>query len=135
MTDDLLSQIKLKAQQRKDVPARDTSLLGSGKVSVPSSELEIAPFVSIEPATGGENLPQISKRLAVRLEDELRDGLEILCKYEKITPETFLEAALVICNSNPGTMALVLTEAKNRYTKRKIAGERRRLKTINQKYQ
>ncbi len=135
MTDDLLSKIKLKAQQRKDVPARDTSLLGSSSVNVPSPELENALLLQTKLPPEIENLPQISKRLAVRLEDELRDGLEMLCKYEKITPETFLEAALIICNSNPGTMALVLAEAKNRYTKRKMAGELRRLKTINQKYQ
>ncbi len=71
----------------------------------------------------------------MRLEDELRDQLEMLCKYEKITPETFLEAAFVICQSNPGTMAMVMAEAKDRYGKRKMAGELRRLKTINQKYQ
>ena len=135
MTDDLLSKIKLKAQQRKDVPARDTSLLGSGSLNIPNPELKNTSHLQTTSLPEVSNLPQISKRLAVRLEDELRDGLEMLCKYEKITPETFLEAALVICNSNPGTMALVLTEAKNRYTKRKIAGERRRLKTINQKYQ
>lgn len=135
MTDDLLSKIKLKAQQRKDVPARDTSLLGSGSLNTPNPELENTSYLQITSPSEVSNLPQISKRLAVRLEDELRDGLEMLCKYEKITPETFLEAALVICNSNPGTMTLVLAEAKSRYAKRKIAGELRRLKTINQKYQ
>lgn len=143
MTDDLLSKLKLKAQQRKDVPTRDTSMLGSSTLGLQNLEVElaqtypkkIAAETDSEIVESIENLPQISKRLAVRLEDELRDGLEMLCKYEKVTPETFLEAALVICNSNPGTMALVLAEAKNRYTKRKIAGELRRLKTINQKYQ
>lgn len=135
MTDDLLSKIKQKAQQRKDVPTRNTSLLGSSSPSSPSPNLEIAQNLQIESPTEVEDLPQISKRLAVRLEDELRDQLEMLCKYEKITPETFLEAALVVCQSNPGTMAMVMTEAKDRYTKRKMAGELRRLKTINQKYQ
>ncbi len=135
MTDDLLSKIKLKAQQRKDVPTRNTSLLGSSNPSLPISDLENTQDYSIKSPPEIENLPQISKRLAVRLEDELRDKLEMLCKHEKITPETFLEAALVICNSNPGTMTLVLTEAKDRYAKRKMAGELRRLKTINQKYQ
>lgn len=135
MTDDLLSKIKQKAQQRKDVPTRNTSLLGSSSPSSPSPNLEIAQNLQIESPTEVEDLPQISKRLAVRLEDELRDQLEMLCKYEKITPETFLEAALVVCQSNPGTMAMVMTEAKDRYAKRKMAGELRRLKTINQKYQ
>lgn len=135
MTDDLLSKIKQKAQQRKDVPTRNTSLLGSSSPGSPSPELEITQNVQIESPPEIDNLPQISKRLAVRLEDELRDQLEMLCKYEKITPETFLEAAFVVCQSNPGTMAMVMTEAKDRYGKRKMAGELRRLKTINQKYQ
>lgn len=135
MTDDLLSKIKQKAQQRKDVPTRNTSLLGSSSPSSPSLDLEFAQNVQIESPPETDNLPQISKRLAVRLEDELRDQLEMLCKYEKITPETFLEAAFVVCQSNPGTMAMVMAEAKDRYGKRKMAGELRRLKTINQKYQ
>lgn len=135
MTDDLLSKIKQKAQQKKDVPTRNTSLLGSSNPSSPSPNLEIAQNLQIESPTEVEDLPQISKRLAVRLEDELRDQLEMLCKYEKITPETFLEAAFVICQSNPGTMAMIMAEAKDRYGKRKMAGELRRLKTINQKYQ
>lgn len=140
MTEDLLSQIKQKAQQRKDVPTRNTSLLGSSSSEKLSPELETTqnflpqnPLLETSPEV--EDLPQISKRLAVRLEDELRDQLEMLCKYEKITPETFLEAAFVICKSNPGTMAMVMAEAKERYGRRKIAGELRRLKTINQKYQ
>lgn len=135
MTDDLLSKIKQKAQQRKDVPTRNTSLLGSGSPSLPSPNLEFAQNVQIELPPEIDDLPQISKRLAVRLEDEVRDQLEMLCKYEKITPETFLEAAFVVCQSNPGTMAMVMAEAKDRYGKRKMAGELRRLKTINQKYQ
>ena len=135
MTDDLLSKIKQKAQQRKDVPTRNTSLLGSSSPGSSSPELEITQNVQIDSPPEIDNLPQISKRLAVRLEDELRDQLEMLCKYEKITPETFLEAAFVICQSNPGTMALIMAEAKDRYGRRKMAGELRRLKTINQKYQ
>ena len=135
MTDDLLSKIKQKAQQRKDVPTRNTSLLGSSSPGSSSPELEITQNVQIDSPPEIDNLPQISKRLAVRLEDELRDQLEMLCKYEKITPETFLEAAFVICQSNPGTMAMIMAEAKDRYGRRKMAGELRRLKTINQKYQ
>lgn len=135
MTDDLLSQIKQKAQARKDVPARNTSLLGSGNAVSPSQNLEVAQNIQVELRTELDDLPQISKRLAVRLEDEIRKQLETLCKDEKITPETFLEAAFVVCQSNPGTMAMVMAEAKNRYAKRKMAGELRRLKTINKKYQ
>lgn len=135
MTDDLLSKIKQKAQQRKDVPTRNTSLLGSSSSGSPNPNLEISQNVQIESHIEVDNLPQISKRLAVRLEDELRNQLERLCKDEKITPETFLEAAFAICKSNPRTMAIVIAEAKERYGKRKMAGELRRLKTINQKYQ
>lgn len=129
--EDLLSQIKQKALQRRGVFPRDTSLLGTGSVPAPSLEMVQGEKLHLEP----DELPQISKRLAVRLEDDLRKQLETLCKDERITPETFLEAALVICQANPGTMGLVMAEAKDRYAKRKVAGELRRLKTINQKYQ
>lgn len=131
--DDLLDQIKQKALQRKGVPPRNTSLLG-GSAGAPN--LEVAQDLQGEELQSElDDLPQISKRLAVRLEDDLRKQLETLCKDEKITPETFLEAAFVVCQSNPGTMAMIMSEAKERYAKRKIAGELRRLKTINQKYQ
>ncbi len=51
MTDDLLSKIKQKAQQRKDVPTRNTSLLGSSSPGSPSPELEITQNVQAELTT------------------------------------------------------------------------------------
>lgn len=71
------------------MPTRNTSLLGSSSLGSPSPELEITQNVQIESPLEIDNLPQISKRLAVRLEDELRDQLEMVCKYEKLRLKLF----------------------------------------------
>jgi hypothetical protein len=80
-----------------------------------------------------EDLP-VYGRTALRLEKGYEADLERLCREHKITGDTFVEGALMLCNSDPAVMAAVLKTAKAHYRRRKEASEKRRLKTLNEKY-
>ena len=74
-------------------------------------------------------------RRTIRLEAGLDEQLDQLCRRSKITRDTFLEAAYQVCQDNPELLAVVLVEAQRRYRRRKQAGEKRKLETLNKKYQ
>jgi hypothetical protein len=80
-----------------------------------------------------EDLPEVVHR-TVRLEGDIDEGLEQLCSREKITREIFLEAAYQICVENQQVLAEVVKAAKTRYWRRKVAGERRKFKTMEKKH-
>jgi hypothetical protein len=61
-------------------------------------------------------------------------GLEQLYNREKITREIFLEAAYLVCMDNQQVLAEVVKAAKTRYWRRKVAGERRKFKTMEKKH-
>ena len=71
-------------------------------------------------------LPENGKRLAVHLEKELRNELVSYCNQKEITPETFVEASLVILKQHPEIKAEMVHEARSRLAQRKRAGFLRR---------
>ncbi|MDJ0573465.1 MAG: hypothetical protein QNJ53_31110 [Pleurocapsa sp. MO_192.B19] len=71
-------------------------------------------------------LPENGKRLAVHLEKELRNELVSYCNQEEITPETFVEASLVILKQHPELRLEIANEARSRLLLRKRAGFIRR---------
>lgn len=71
-------------------------------------------------------LPVNGKRLAIHLEKELRSELLTYCNDEEITPETFMEASLVILKQHPEIMIKIANEARSRLFQRKRAGFIRR---------
>ena len=71
-------------------------------------------------------LPENGKRLAVHLEKELRNELVSYCNQEEITPETFVEASLVILKQHQEIKAEIVSEARSRLALRKRAGFLRR---------
>jgi hypothetical protein len=77
----------------------------------------------------------ITVRRTIRLEAGLDEQLDQLCRRSKITRDTFLEAAYRVCLDNPELLAVVLAEAQQRYLQRKQTGEKRKLETLNKKYQ
>lgn len=128
---------RLKNRARPMVPARDPSL-----VKPPNDELtEFSHSVkspreidSIGNAPSeSEDLPEVVRR-TVRLEGDIDLGLEQLCSREKITREIFLEAAYLVGMENQQVLAEVVKVAKTRYGRRKLAGERRKFKTMQKKH-
>lgn len=77
-----------------------------------------------------EKLPQIGKRLAVHLEQQVRAELIYLSAQQEITPEIFLEAAFVALRNQPKLLEEIVTEAKERLAVRKRAGFLRRTKSM-----
>ncbi|MDV3002638.1 MAG: hypothetical protein N5P05_004293 (plasmid) [Chroococcopsis gigantea SAG 12.99] len=73
-----------------------------------------------------DNLPQIGKRLAIHLEQEIRANLLQLCDRQEITPETFIEAAYALFQENPDLVEPIVKDAKKRLKQRKRAGLIRR---------
>ena len=71
-------------------------------------------------------LPENGKRLAVHLEKELRNELVSYCNAKEITPETFIEASLVILKQHQEIKAEIVSEAHSRLALRKRAGFLRR---------
>ena len=71
-------------------------------------------------------LPENGKRLAVHLEKELRNELVSYCNQVEITPETFIEASLVILKQHPQIKSEIVDEARSRLSLRKRAGFIRR---------
>lgn len=74
-----------------------------------------------------------------RIHPEVKQGLDALIKAKnsaesvKITKDTFVEAAIFICQQNPQILASVLDEAKTRQEYRNKAGAYKRSQSILQK--
>lgn len=66
--------------------------------------------------------PEIANRVPVRLEAEVKNEIEALCRQEKITIETLLEALYLNCAGKDTLMRQVTKEARRRLASRKRAG-------------
>lgn len=77
-----------------------------------------------------DSLPQIGKRLAIHLEQSIRNDLLKLCNDEEITPEIFFEAAFLLLKDKPKFKDKVVSTAKDRLQTRKRAGLVRRTLSI-----
>lgn len=135
----------LTSKSRPKVAPRDTSLNNkrSTPEDNPTTELDneasqIDTSATTDDLTGLQtelnNLPAVGKRLAVHLEQGIRENLVKLCDSNDITPEIFLEAAIALLQEKPNLMSKVLADAKVRLAKRKRAGLVRRTVAMMQKY-
>jgi hypothetical protein len=138
---------RLKKKARPTVPARDTTL-----VKAQNDELSNDQFTEVSQSVNDENMnllntekindhfvplnkeqelgvPQIIRR-TIRLEQSVDNKLGTLCNGEKITRDTFLEAAFVVCSEKEELMQEILEEAKKRYYQRKQVGEQRKFQTM-----
>lgn len=125
MSNDIRSLIT--SGSRTKVSPRDATLNRSVEES-PTAHLEEASSSGqIEKLeTELSQLPENGKRLAVHLEKKLRNELVTYCNQEEITPETFVEASLVILKQHQEIKAQIANEARSRLSLRKRAGFLRR---------
>jgi hypothetical protein len=128
---------RLKNRARPTVPPRDPSLVKSHQDELTEFSHSVNSQSQIDSITNApsenEDLPEVVRR-TVRLEGDIDQGLEQLCNREKITREIFLEAAYLVCMDNQQVLAEVVKAAKTRYGRRKVAGERRKFKTMEKKH-
>ncbi len=72
-------------------------------------------------------------RSTIRLSAEIDEQMRQLCQREKITKDTFLEAAYLVVGEEGELRTRVLQLAKERYKQRKQVGEKRKLMTMMKK--
>lgn len=118
-------------RQRKKVPPRDISLHPKEiTTSDTISKSEDASTLKIELDT----LPKLGKRLAVNLEEDIRAKLMEVCGNSGITPDTLIEAAIVLLQDRPEELSQVVDDAQVRLARRKRAGVIRRTLTMMDRY-
>ncbi len=111
-------------QNKQPLPSRTNKSL---EESIKIDQEEASSSGQIEKLeTELSQLPENGKRLAVHLEKELRSELVSYCNQEEITPETFVEASLVILKQHPEIRSEIANEARSRLLLRKRAGFIRR---------
>ena len=98
--------------------AIDTNARSSIRLSIEDAHKELT------------ELPEVADRRQIRLEVRLDLELEQLCKNQpkdkRITVETFLEAAYLLCKEDPELIMKVMELARKRLAQRKRAGNLRR---------
>jgi hypothetical protein len=130
---------RLKNRSRATVPLRDASLAkDTNDVKAEFSHSLDTEATKVEQSLSEPNeveaFPEVVRR-TIRLEQQVDEELERLCSRERLTRETFLEAAYLLCNDKPEILQEVLTIAKERYRQRKAAGEKRKFQTMGKKFE
>ncbi len=141
---------RLKKKTRPSVPARDTTLVKvqhdnllndeitefSHLSEKPKLDLDSEEVINDKVSTSNQEeqleLPQIIRR-TIRLEQDIDIKLDTFCNVNKITRDTFLEAAFIVCSENEELLQEVLNQARKRYQQRKLAGEQRKFQTLAKK--
>jgi hypothetical protein len=134
---------RLKNRPRAAVPARNKSLTNSNDTMTEISHslitnfsqdsiTEVSKTTALASAPDTPNLEAV--RRTFRIEQSIDSQLEQVCSQNRVTRETFLEAAYLACSENPDWMAVVLEKAQQRYCQRKKTGEQRKFATMSQKY-
>ena len=141
---------RLKKKTRPSVPARDTTLVRVQQENLlndqftkfshlaDQAELDLDSEKVIKDKVSTSNQeqqiesPQIIRR-TIRLEQDIDTNLDSFCNVNKITRDTFLEAAFLVCSENEELLQEVLNQARKRYQQRKQAGEQRKFQTLAKK--
>ncbi|MBW4549942.1 MAG: hypothetical protein KME35_02305 [Aphanocapsa sp. GSE-SYN-MK-11-07L] len=81
-------------------------------------------------------IPPISnKKVGVRLEEDILDKLDQLCRQHDVTIETLLEGFYTVCHTKDTIMLKVFQEAQNRIKRRTRAGNIRSVLTKSRNLQ
>ncbi len=118
------------------VPQRNDLILSNPEISSDLTEIDNQEddnkAVSLEKLLIAEleSLPIISKKkVGVRLESEILENIQELCRNNNITVETLLEAFYQVCNVKDTLMRQVIKDAQNRIQRRTRAGNIRSILT------
>lgn len=123
---------ELKNRKRASVPLREDPLVTGSRdpqsKEVPQrSSLNSDKTLELE----ADVLHEVADRRQIRLEASIDREMELLFsglpRRERVTFETFLEAAYLACQRDESLMNTVLAEARTRLVDRKKAGSTRRV--------
>lgn len=151
---------RLKNRQRKKVNARNSSLTENNQTANESNNNDLLTESSqiINESNNNDLLTESSQttnessnndlltkssqtinlqaepiRRTIRLDPIVDEYMDTLCKENRVTRETLIEAAILICGKNQRTLNKVITDAKDRYQNRKRVGELKKLQTMSRK--
>jgi hypothetical protein len=130
---------KIKGKRQRVSVEREDSLISLASLTRESEAAETAMSETSIGSTLAElkaelaKIPSTRRHSAIVLEDDLDRRLTQFCKDNRITVETFLEAAWILAEQDESVSKKILAEAQHRYTQRKEAGRLRRLITTLQK--
>lgn len=148
MTEDNLLERLRQNRQRSNVPKRNDALIASSEkdredeehqqkpteLQTESKQVDFQDNTLINLKAELAKCPETNRHSAIVLEKKLDIELTRYCKEQKITVETFLEAAWTITANNPELLNQITDEAQIRYKSRKEAGRLRRLITMLSKH-
>ena len=144
MTEDNLLNRLRQNRSRSSVPKRDDSLIASSEKDREDKERQQKPTEPKQVDFKDNTLinlkaelakcPETNRHSAIVLEKKLDFELTRYCKEQRITVETFLEAAWTIAATSPELLKQITDEAQTRYQSRKEAGRLRRLITMLSKH-
>jgi hypothetical protein len=129
----------VKTSQQQDTI---TSTGQETKVEVETPEVTVLHSMSHDSKTslGQDSETQITLgnfetvRNTIRIESIVDDELRRLCHDERITKETWLEAAYLYLSDKPNEMAEVIQLAQERLQHRKAIADYKRAKTMQQRF-
>lgn len=122
MNDDALE--RLKKRQRPSVPTRDASLTSSSP-DISTSRYQESNTQEAEIKT---------KQSTIRLEAQLSNRLSEVCKSNGISREVLIEALFEHYESNPDAGDAIITLAKTKNDHRMKNANRKRAKSMMQKF-
>jgi hypothetical protein len=132
---------RLKQRQRQTVPVRDASLVPTTPKDEMTEFSYLEEAVTPSPVKNdmahpamNEPVPLELARRTIRLEQEIDEQLERLCRSERITRDTFIEAVYLICSEDAKLQQQIMAIAKDRYQHRKSLGDQRKFATMAEKY-
>jgi hypothetical protein len=132
---DILEQLRSRTQ-RPTVPDRSDPLLNNVDSDLNDIKTQsVGQNQSTEQVKNDESLYGSDlRRFTLRIDAPIGIDIEAVCNSQKITPETLLEAFFHVYGFDKISMEKVIDEAKLRYQKRKLIGVKRRIKSMNEKF-
>ncbi|ACK74097.1 hypothetical protein PCC7424_5530 (plasmid) [Gloeothece citriformis PCC 7424] len=149
--DRLINKQKPKVPPRNDVVSESVSndIKTQGQqelnTSLPPSDTKATPEEmptshESETSLSQDQKPKLSPdtfetvRNTIRIESEVDESLRQLCHEERITKETWLEAAYLYLCEKPEELAQVIQLAQERLSQRKAIADYKRAKTMQERF-
>jgi len=133
---------RLKKRNRPTVPNRDASLAPTPQ-SIANLDIATSRYLDLD---GSESLesqisqspepeqPLKTKQTTLRLEQEIGDRLQKLCRQNGICREVLIEAMFEYSESNPDALRNILSEAKNKNEQRQQIANLKRAKSMMERF-
>ena len=135
MGDDALERLKKRA--RPTVPSRDASLISTSPDTSTSRNQNLQTSTPQAPqiSTPAESVqPLKTKQTTMRLEQEMSDRLQDICRDNGISREVLIEAMFEHCEAEPAVLKAVLAEANRKNEHRQQIANQRRAQSMMKRF-